>query len=468
MRVLFVSSEVYPFSKSGGLGDVAGALPAALAEHGCEVLVVTPWYRTLRGAPLWIGDVDVPFSGDWTPVGVGTLERGGVRFAFVGHADFSRDRLYGYPDDARRFSLFSRSVPQVAAHVGFQPDLVHLNDWHSGYLAPLLEKAWHLPEGFPFTPTVFTVHNAAYQGESDLEQAIHWLRLPRELKESSIEHLGKANALKAGLAFSTRVNTVSPSYAEELANGENAAGLEETYRAIRHKFSGIVNGIDVSLWNPSSDETLPARFDSDDLTGKAKCKEELCRRSGLDPQRPLLALVSRLVEQKGVDLVVEAAQQLTDQGWSLYLLGTGDPDIESALRLVAEESPHVAARLGFDEELAHLVYAGADALLVPSRFEPCGLSQLIAMRYGTVPIARATGGLKDTIAPDRTGFLFLEASSEALVAACRAALQRFGGPGWRRMMREAMSLDFSWERSAAGYLALYRDAAASARGGGVA
>ncbi len=251
MRLLFASSEVYPFSKTGGLGDVAGALPRALVSLGHEVLVVSPWYRTLAASPaaLWIGDIDIPFDGGFVSVGVGTLEQGGVRYAFVGHGDFQRDALYGYPDDVRRFCLFSRAVAQVAARVGFQPDVLHANDWHTAYLPMILADGWHLPPGFPGMPSVFTVHNVQYQGVSDLDETLYWLRLPGALRDSYLNHFGSANAMQAGLGFARRVTTVSPSYAEEVKRPEYGCGLDGTFRHIADKFVGILNGIDVQTWN---------------------------------------------------------------------------------------------------------------------------------------------------------------------------------------------------------------------------
>lgn len=458
VRILFASSEVYPYSKTGGLADVAGALPEALARLGHEVLVVTPWYPDLDGArPLWIGDVEIPFDGGGSAVGVGTLEQGGVRLAFVGHEDFRREKIYGYDDDVYRFCRFTRSIPPVAARVGFRPDVVHVHDWHAAYLPLLLRHGRQLPAGFAGLATVLTIHNAQYQGESAIRETVRWLLLPEGLADERIEHFGRANALKAGAVHADRVTTVSPSYARELISPEYGYSLEETFRALRHQPVGILNGIDTATWNPARDPFLPAAFDSGDLGGKAAAKRDLCSRFGLDPERPLLAVVSRLAEQKGIDLLIEATGSLEAQGWSLFLLGTGDPRLEAAIDGLALASGSVSAQLAFDEALSHLVYAAADALAIPSRFEPCGLSQMIAMRYGTLPIARATGGLRDTITHLETGFLFDDASPAALAAAAGEAARLFGSEEWDRMMLEAMARDFSWEASARGYGDLYRD-----------
>lgn len=465
MRVLFASSEVHPFSKTGGLADVAGALPRALAALGHEVLVVSPWYRYLRvdPAPLWIGDVDVPFAGGFEPVGVGTLERAGVRYAFVGHRDYQRESLYGYSDDVRRFCRLTRAVPQVASRVGFRPDVLHANDWHTAYLPMLMRFGWHLPDAFPGIPTVFTVHNVQHQGTSGLEETLWWLRLPGALAGDYMNHFGGANAMQAGLGFAARVTTVSPSYAAEIQRPEYGYGLDGTFRHVRGRLVGILNGLDTTEWDPASDPLLPRPFGASDPSGKAASRQALRQRLGLPEAPPVLGVVSRLAEQKGIDLLLAAGDRLVRQGWSLALLGTGDPGLERALAELAARHPgRVGALVGYDEALAHLIYAGADALAVPSRFEPCGLSQMIAMRYGTLPVARDTGGLHDTIEHEVTGFLFQHANPEGLLAAAATAHGAYGGPRWTRMMGEAMRRDFGWERSAKRYEEVYRAVVASA------
>lgn len=461
MNVLFVSSEVYPYSKTGGLGDVAGALPQALVEAGHEVLVVSPWYKTLKGAPLWIGDVPVPFDGGFSRIGVGTLEQHGVRYAFVGHSEFQRDQLYGYPDDIKRFCLFSRAVPQVAERIGFYPEVVHANDWHSAYLPLILKDGWHLPAGFPGLACVFTIHNLQYQGSSELEATLYWLRLPSSLKNSHLNHFGGANAMQGAIGLAEQVTTVSPSYAEEIQRPEYGYGLDGTLRYLSFKLRGILNGLDTEVWDPASDPNLPAPYSLSDPSGKQQAREALRQRFGLGETRPILGIVSRLVEQKGIDLVLAALPQLV-QGWSLVVLGSGEAWMEEALRQAAAWHPgQVGVVIGYDERLAHLIYAGADALAVPSRFEPCGLSQMIAMRYGTIPIARATGGLRDTIIHDQDGFLFTHANPEGLLWATDQARRRYAEARWETMIAQAMSKDFSWSRSAQAYGEVYR----LARGG---
>lgn len=458
MRILFPTAEVAPFSKTGGLGDVASALPRALARLGHEVLVVTPWYQSVRSepAPYWIGDVQAPFDGGFEPVGVGTLESNGVRYAFVGHPDFGRDRLYGYTDDVRRFARFSRAVPQVAERLGFVPDVVHAHDWHTGFVPLLLTRGWHLPAGFPFLPSVFTVHNVQFQGEAPMADTLRWLRLGSSEARSYLDHFGAANAMQAGVGFATRVTTVSPTYAQELQQPEFGFTLDGTFRAVAGKTVGILNGIDDAVWNPRTDPHIKARYHADDMAGKELCRGELVRQFGLDDARPLLGVVSRFAAQKGIDLILAAAERLLAMGWNLFFLGTGDVEIEGAVRdLTAARPREVAAVIGYDEALSHRVYAAADALAVPSRFEPCGLTQMIAMRYGTLPVVRSTGGLRDTVTHGVTGFVFEHATPEGVVWAAEEALQAFGTPAWTEMQRSGMLRDLSWDSSARSYADLY-------------
>ena len=457
MRLLFASAEVVPFSKTGGLADVAGALPRALVELGHEVLVVTPWYRHLQAAPLWIGDIDVPFDAGFERAGVGTLERDGVRYVFVGHPDFDRDTLYGFDDDVRRFCLFTRAIPAVSSRVGFVPDLAHANDWHSGYLPLVLDTGWHLAAGFDGLPSVFTVHNAQYQGVSGLDETIHWLRLPSSAADGYMNHFGSANAMQAAAGHARHVTTVSPSYAEEICTPAFGHGLDGTFAYLGNRLSGILNGLDTDVWNPAADGLLPCPYSAEDRSGKSAARAELVGTFELDPRRPILGLVSRFADQKGIDLLFEATDSLLTQGWSLLLLGSGDPDLEQRARhLFATRAGQVAGRVGFDEAVAHQIYAGCDALVVPSRFEPCGLSQMIAMRYGTLPVARATGGLRDTIDHGRTGFLFEQPSADGLRMAAGEAIALYDTAQWDRMAAAAMREDFSWLASARSYEALYR------------
>ncbi len=471
MQLLHATAEAVPFAKTGGLADVLGALPAAQAALGHDVLIVHPWYARLAAdpPPLWIGDVEVPFDGDHVTVGIGTLELGRVRFAFVGHPSFQREALYGYPDDASRFALFARAVPAVAARLGFLPDVVHAHDWHAALLPALLRHAALLPPGFSGLPSVLTVHNAQYQGWADAADVVAWGRLPGTLA-SPLALQGKGNLLHAGVRTADRVTTVSPTYARELLQSTIGYGLERAFAELGPRLVGILNGLDTASFDPRSDTTLAANYGPDDLGGKAACRSELARGLGLDKKRPLLGVVSRLADQKGIDLLVDALPALLAQGWNLALLGAGDPQLESAVRDAFAAHPgRVAGMIGYDEGLARRIYAGADALALPSRFEPCGLAQLIAMRYGTLPVARATGGLLDTIDDERTGFLFTAADAAALAGALARARAAFAdAERWRAMQVAAMAGRFDWARAAGAYGALYGEIRASATPAGAA
>ena len=466
MRILHATAEAHPFAKTGGLADVLGALPAAQAAAGHEVLVVHPWYARLAATPppLWIGDVDVPFAGATVRVGVGTLERGPLRLAFVGHPAFQRAALYGYDDDAWRFALFSRAVPAVAARLGFLPHVVHGHDWHVGLLSALLRHGALLPAGFARLPSVLTVHNAQYQGWADAADVVAWARLPGALAGTLGVH-GGGNLLHAGLVSAERVTTVSPTYARELLDPTMAHGLERTFAALGPRLVGILNGLDVAAFDPRTDPALAAAFGPDDLAGKRRCATALVTELGLEPGRPVLGVVSRLADQKGIDLLLAALPDLLEQGWNLALLGSGDRGLETAAaRAFLLHPGRVAGRIGYDDALARRIYAGADALAVPSRFEPCGLAQMIAMRYATLPVARATGGLVDTIADDRTGFLFASADPAALSGALARARAAFDyPPRWRAMQAAAMAERFDWGRAVEAYDDLYQALAAGTR-----
>lgn len=479
MRLTFVTSEVRPFSQTGGLADVSEALPAALAAAGCKVTVVTPLYRSaaaalareglatrdIEGPPQRIGPTDHPLR-------LRLTERHGVQLAFVVHDGFyDRPALYvdahgvDYADNVARYALLCRAAIALASLRDAPPDLVHCNDWQTGLL-PCYLRAGALPG----TPSVFTIHNLGYQGHYPASEVLtaglgwSWFH------PDALEFYGGLNLMKGGLFFSDAITTVSPSYAEEIQTPAAGRGLDGVLRAQRHKLSGILNGIDVVRWNPAADPHLPARFSSRSLTGKATCKRVLQERSGLpvDPQAMLLAAIGRFDAQKGLPLICDAFPMVAPLRPQLVILGAGDAAIEAQVRALAAQYPRqVAATVGFDEGRAHLIEGGADAFLMPSAYEPCGLNQMYSQRYGTVPIVHATGGLKDTVIDytpasvangTASGFSFTTFDAAHLAEAILRAwrLYTHDRPAWRRLMRAIMQLDHSWARSAEQYLALYR------------
>ncbi len=430
-----VAPEAYPLVKVGGLADVVGALPKALRPLGVEAAVLLPWHRGLEAQG--VGEVVYRFAGKEARAPLGERVEGGVRFLLLGVEGFDRERVYGYPDDAERYLRFALGAAEVAR--GF--DLVHAHDWTAALL-PLL------------VPTVYTIHNLAHQGLVDPPLFFHWTGLPWSLFHmEALEFYGQVNLMKGGIVFARAVTTVSPSYAEEIQTPGFGMGLDGVLRRHKGKLFGILNGLDTEVFDPARDPYLPTPYSREDPSGKAQAKEALQERTGL--REPLLAYVGRLDGQKGLDLILKAVPRLKELGFYLLVQGVGDEGIAQALRQVEEENPGFVRFVeAYDEALARLAYAGADALLVPSRFEPCGLVQMIAQRYGTPPVARAVGGLKDTVEDGRTGVLFQSYHPEGLLY----GVLRLFRLGAEELGLRGMEKDFSWGRSAPRYLEVYRRA----------
>lgn len=490
LRSLFVTAEVSPFARTGGLGDVAGALPGVLAKLGHDVRVVMPLYRTVREGqfPLTglVPDVQVPLVTGRRTVRVwqGQLpgspaSRRPVPVYFIEQDEyFDRPGLYGdrsgdYPDNALRFIFFCRAALALCERLRWFPQVFHCHDWHAALVPAYLRFLPGLPPQVSSAATIFTVHNLAYQGIFP-SWAFPLTGLPPSLFQSDgVEFFGLVNFMKAGLLYADVVTTVSPTYAQEICTAEFGFGLDGVVRSRRGAVVGILNGADYELWDPSADQFLAARYSAEDLSGKAVCKTALLRTYGLpeDPTTPLIGVISRLVDQKGIDLFEAASHALLGLEVRFVILGSGETRYEEFLTRLAQLYPErVGVRIGFDTVLAHQIQAGSDMLLMPSRYEPCGLTQIYSLRYGTIPIVRATGGLRDTVEPfdaatgQGTGFVFYEPHPEALVAAVRAAARTFADREvWQRMMRTAMAQDFSWTRSAAQYLGLYRRGVAQRR-----
>jgi starch synthase len=476
MRILLASSEVAPFAKTGGLADVAGALPKALAKLGHDVRVVLPKYRmvdtTKHGLKPILSPLPVPIAGAIENAAVRQGAIGSVPTYFIEHDGYyDRKGLYQFegrdhPDNSERFAFFSRAILEMTKALDFIPAVYHCNDWQTGLVPTYLRTTYqHAPE-FQGSGILFTVHNLGYQGLFK-PAALAIANLGPELfNPFGVEFYGKVNFLKAGLVFSDLITTVSRKYSQEIQTEEFGHGLEGVLRARTRDVHGILNGIDYDEWHPSRDALIAARFSQDDVSGKAACKADLQRAFDLPerPDVPLLAVISRLTPQKGMDLVAEALDSMLDLDTQFVLLGTGDADLHTAFEEAKARHPsRVGLKLGFDVALSHKIEAGADMFLMPSRYEPCGLNQMYSLAYGTIPVVRATGGLDDTIQPfdpetgAGNGFKFAEATPEALLTTVRRAVALYRQPDqWPRLMRNGMACDFSWNRSAREYEALYQ------------
>lgn len=485
MHVLFVSSQVVPFAKTGGLADVAGALPQALAGLGVEVTVVLPRYRAMDGSRFGLKKVHeglrVPVGDRLEALAVFEAAMPGGRALFLGHEGFfGREGLYqekgqDYPDNAERFTAFCRGALEMVRALRLTPDILHCNDWQAGLIPAYLKTRYAADPVLGKAGTLFTVHNLGYQGLFPAEQ-FRVTGLPWELFHwQGLEFYGQVNFLKAGLVYADCLSTVSRRYSQEIQTAEFGVGLDGLLRERAADLHGILNGVGTEEWNPATDKHLAAHYSRSDLGGKAACKADLQKAMGLParPEVPVLGVISRLADQKGIDLVAAAAPALLAEGTQLILLGTGDPKLEAAFTALQQKQPtRAAVRIGFDVALSHKIEAGADLFLMPSRYEPCGLNQMYSLLYGTVPVVRATGGLDDTVTPfDPTtgagnGFKFAEATAEALLAAVREALACYRDrPLWRRLVLNGMAADFSWARSAGEYVQVYRRAIAKRRGG---
>jgi starch synthase len=480
MRILFAASEVTPFAKTGGLADVSGALPKALAALGHDVRVVLPKYRMVDAKKyhlrLILKTLPVPIAGDIENASIWEGAIGPVRVYFVEQdAYFDREGLYefggrAHGDNAERFAFFSRAVIEMAQALDFIPSIFHCNDWQTGLVPTYLRTTYLDGPEFRASGVLFTVHNLGYQGLFK-PAALAIANLSRDLfNPFGIEFYNKVNYLKAGLVWSDLINTVSKQYSREIQTEEFGCGLEGVLRARTRDVHGILNGIDYDEWHPSRDPFIAARFSREDPSGKAACKADLQRAFGLPerPEAPVLAIVSRLAEQKGIDMVAEVLDDVLAQDAQFVLLGTGEAALHQAFEALKARHPsRIGLKLGFDVALSHKIEAGADIFLMPSRYEPCGLNQMYSLAYGTIPIVRATGGLDDTIqrfdptAGTGNGFKFAEASAVALRGAIQEALEAYRVPAQRaRLIQNGMACDFSWERSAREYEALYQVIAA--------
>ena len=475
MQIVFASAECAPFVKTGGLGDVAGSLPAALVRAGAEVIVMVPKYATIKdeykAQMEHFSDFYVSLGWRNEYCGLEKLEHDGVTYMFIDNERyFARDYPYGFFDDGERFAFFSKAITESLQHLpaGFECDILHCNDWQTA-LAPVFLREFY--QGLPLydrVKTVFSIHNVAFQGQfSDtvMEDILGVAHIPAAASQLRCDACS-INYMLGALRYADAITTVSPTYANEIQTPEFGEGLDGVLRERSYALQGILNGIDVAGFDPATDKRIAANYTVDDRAGKAVCKAKLQEELGLEVRddRPLMVMVTRLTRQKGMDLVMYALDRILAGGVQVAVLGTGDRDYEDGLRYFQDKYPGtMAARIEFDPALSQRMYAAADMFLMPSKFEPCGLSQIIAMRYGTLPIVRETGGLKDTVIPyneftgEGTGFSFSNFNGDEMGDAVFRAARLFwdNRDAWNKLVTQAMSQDFSWTRSADKYLDLY-------------
>ena len=475
MQIVFASAECAPFVKTGGLGDVAGSLPAALVRAGAEVIVMVPKYATIKdeykAQMEHFSDFYVSLGWRNEYCGLEKLERDGVTYMFIDNERyFARDYPYGFFDDGERFAFFSKAITESLQHLpaGFECDILHCNDWQTA-LAPVFLREFY--QGLPLydrVKTVFSIHNVAFQGQfSDtvMEDILGVAHIPAAASQLRCDACS-INYMLGALRYADAITTVSPTYANEIKTPEFGEGLDGVLRERSYALQGILNGIDVAGFDPATDKRIAANYTVEDRSGKAVCKAKLQEELGLEVRddRPLMVMVTRLTRQKGMDLVMYALDRILAGGVQVAVLGTGDRDYEDGLRYFQDKYPGtMAARIEFDPALSQRMYAAADMFLMPSKFEPCGLSQIIAMRYGTLPIVRETGGLKDTVIPyneftgEGTGFSFSNFNGDEMGDAVFRAARLFwdNREAWNQLVTQAMSQDFSWTRSADKYLDLY-------------
>jgi starch synthase len=485
MKILFATAEVSPIAKTGGLGDVCGSLPKALAALGHEVVVFMPFYRQARD---WFARNETPPEqllpttsiawANWAAEATylrATLPGTEIPLVLVANEYFfNREQIYsprldGYDDGVERFTFFTRAVIRGCELLGFPPDIVHAHDWHTALFPAYLHSGLRGSDVFRNARSVYTIHNLNYQGIAGSDRFAVLGLHSRYWAPDALEHFGDVNFMKGGIIFADQVTTVSPNYAREIQAHEHGAGLDGILRSLSWKLSGIVNGIDVEDWDPATDPHLASNYERERLNGKALSKRALLKELKLrfSAKTPLLVFISRLVDQKGIDLMIPMLARILHAGAQAVILGSGDSRYEHALSQIGQQhAERCRVVIGFDPDLAHRIYAGGDILLMPSLYEPCGLNQMYALRYGTIPVVRMTGGLADTVVPfngtnldEATGFGFLTPSAADFYLATWLAMLNFKDTDvWRKLRQNGMQADFSWDRSAREYEQVYRRA----------
>jgi starch synthase len=486
LQILLATPEAVPFAKTGGLADVAGALPKSLQALGCEIRLIMPYYRMVKESGLphqYLGEeIEVPMGDEKLKADIylGHLNQD-IPIYFIGREEFfDREYLYSTPkgdyfDNAERFIFFSKAVLIFCQHIGFSPDIIHHHEWQTGLIPTYLKSVYQNNSFFSQTATVFTIHNIAYQGLFKKEK--FWLTgLPKEMyNPEGVEFWERINFMKAGIVYADVINTVSQKYSEEIQTPEYGYGLEGILRKRRESLYGILNGVDYQDWDPSHDPHLIARYNPIDISGKKECKKDLLKEFHLPSSlenAPLFGMISRLADQKGFDLLIEILEEFFALDIGFVLLGTGEQKYHDLFTQIAHKYPQKAGiRIAYDDRLAHKIEAGADFFLMPSKYEPCGLNQIYSLKYGTIPVVRATGGLDDTIThyepttKKGNGFKFIRYDAKEFLNTIKMAIRFYSQPGhWRQLLQNAMTSDFSWERSAEAYLQLYRKALEKKRG----
>lgn len=468
MKILFACSECSPFAASGGLADVAGSLPAALQKEGAECRVIMPLYGSIglqwRANMTFLTSFGVPLSWRVAHCGVFTMQYGGVQYYFLDNEQYFKREggIYGYFDEAERFAFFSKAVLETLTHIDYEPDVIHCNDWQTALIPVYLNVFYREVPKLSRTHTVFTIHNIQYQGQFGLDVAGDVCGLP-DWAIGKVEFHGDLNMMKGALEECERISTVSPTYAKEILDPYFGHGLDEILRQKEWKLCGILNGIDTAGYNPARDSNLAANFSARKPEGKALCKAALQQQMHLpeEPDTPILAMVSRLVSHKGFDLVEYAMENMLRMGMQVVILGSGEQQYEDFFHEMQRRHPQqVAFTCGFMPTLSRQIYAGADFFLMPSQSEPCGLAQMIALRYGTIPIVRSTGGLADSIIDWDTpgggcGFTFQSYNADDMLGAVRRAMGLYHSEYRAEMLPRALKCDFSWRRSAKQYMAMY-------------
>jgi len=474
--ILFAASEIYPFSKTGGLADVMGALPLTLHRMGVNTALITPLYGRLStaGVPLHLLLTDCPVGYPWPPntADIYLADFHGMPVYFVHREEYFDRRYYynnykgDYFDNCERFIFFSRATLEFTKHLETIPAVLHVHDWQAA-LIPAYLKFWSMVDPYwKNTKSVLTIHNLAFQGR--FSSRLFWdSGLPKAAwNMDGVEYFGDFGLLKGGISYADKITTVSPSYAREVLTPEFGCGLEGILSKRSADLSGILNGADYEVWDPADDRYLPFTYTPGQIKGKMRCKDNLIQELGLDPalvDKPLLGFIGRLRRQKGIDLLIEILPELMKEEIGLIILGEGNQIYEEAsLALMEDNLGRMVSRVGYTEDLAHRILAGSDIFLMPSRYEPCGLTQIYALRYGALPVATAVGGLKDTITPyparDSTGFTFDRPNPGQFLQAVRLALSIWKQPEvWRKIRKRAMMTNFSWEKAAEGYIQVYRD-----------